>query len=64
MPYEERDDSTPDDPEASLFTSEPIETDEGTVVVQQQNVGRENMQGGGEWPDPETPPRRPAPGAE
>lgn len=53
----------PDDPEARLYTSAPVETDEGTVVIQQQNVGGENEDGGGEWPDPETPPQPPAPGA-
>jgi NADH:ubiquinone oxidoreductase subunit F (NADH-binding) len=53
----------PDDPEARLYTSEPIETDEGTVVVQQQNVGPGGEEGGGEWPDPHTAPQRPAPGA-
>ena len=45
-----------DDPEAALYTSEPIDTDDGPVVIQQQNVGRENEEGGGEWPDPHTPP--------
>jgi NADH-quinone oxidoreductase subunit F len=54
----------PDDPEASLYTSEPVETEEGTVVVQQQAVGKDNLEGGGEWPHPDTPPQRPAPGAE
>jgi hypothetical protein len=52
------DDPSAEDPEASLYTSEPVETDEGTVVVQQQNVGRDNMRGSGEWPDPETPPQQ------
>ena len=34
-------------------------------MIQQQNAaGRENIQGGGEWPDPDTPPQPPAPGAE
>jgi hypothetical protein len=47
-----------DDPEAPLYTSEPVETDEGEIVVQQQNVGRDNMRGSGEWPDPDTPPRQ------
>ena len=31
-------------------------------VIAQQNTGGENMAGGGEWPDPDTPPRGPAPG--
>jgi NADH:ubiquinone oxidoreductase subunit F (NADH-binding) len=45
------------DPDARMYTSEPVDTDEGTVVIQQQNVGAENEQGGGEYPDPHTPPR-------
>jgi len=54
--------SLEDDPEAPLYSSVPIETDEGIVVVQQQNVGP-GEEGGGEWPDPNEPPRPPAPGA-
>jgi len=54
----------PDDPEARLYTSEPLETDEGTIVIQQQNVGPDREEGGGEWPSPKTPPQRPAPGAD
>ena len=56
-------DSVADDPEARLYSSAPIETDEGTVVVEQQNVGPGSEAGAGEWPDPDTPPQRPAPGA-
>jgi hypothetical protein len=52
-----------DDPEAPLYSSVPLETEEGVVVVQQQNVGPGNEEGGGEWPDPDTEPRPPAPGA-
>jgi NADH:ubiquinone oxidoreductase subunit F (NADH-binding) len=52
------------DPDARMYTSEPVETDEGTVVIQQQNVGAEIEDGGGEFPDPHTPPQRPAPGAD
>ena len=53
------------DPEAPLYSTVPLEDEEGRpYVVQQQNVGRENMEGGGEWPDPETPARSPAPGAQ
>jgi hypothetical protein len=37
------------------YTGEPVETEEGWVVPQQQNVGPGNMAGGGEWPDPATP---------
>ena len=61
MPPESLD---PDDPEARLYTTEPLETDEGTIVIQQQNVGKDNMEGGGEWPDPHTAPQPPAPGAD
>jgi hypothetical protein len=46
-----------------LYTSERLETDEGTIVIQQQNVGRDQMRGGAEWPDPDTPPPHPASGA-
>jgi hypothetical protein len=42
---------------------EPLETEEGTRRPVQQNVGAEVEEGGGEWPDPDTPPRLPAPGA-
>jgi hypothetical protein len=53
------------DPEARLYTSEPLEDEDGnTYVIQQQNVGPGNERGGGEWPDPHTPPQSPAPGAE
>jgi hypothetical protein len=52
------------DPEAPLYSSVPLETDDGTIVVQQQNVGAGREEGGGEWPDPHTPPRGPAPGAD
>jgi len=48
------------DPQASdekMYTSEPLEDDDGnTYVIQQQNVGPGSEAGGGEWPDPETPP--------
>jgi NADH:ubiquinone oxidoreductase subunit F (NADH-binding) len=53
----------PDDPEARLYTSAPVETDDGTVVIQQQPVGKGNEEGSGEWPDPHTPPHRAEPGA-
>jgi hypothetical protein len=55
-------DETPSD--EKMYTSEPLETDEGTVRIQQQNVGRDNMRGGGEWPDPDTPAEPPAPGSQ
>lgn len=56
--------SAHDDPEARMFTTTPLENDEGEeFVLQQQNVGRQNEMGGGEWPDPDTAPRPPAPGS-
>ena len=45
-----------------LDLDEDLEGDEG-VVIQQQNVGKDNMRGGGEWPDPDTPPSNAAPGS-
>ena len=42
---------------------EVLDTDEGTAVPAQQNVGPANREGGGEWPDPHAEPRLPAPGA-
>lgn len=42
------------------YTGEPVETDDGWVLPQQQNLaGRDNIAGGGEWPDPDTPPAEP-----
>lgn len=55
--------STNQDPEAPLYSGEPLETEEGVRVPRQQTVGEQAMEGGGEFPDPETPPRLPAPGA-
>ena len=51
------------DPEAPLYSGEPLETEEGVVVPRQQSVGEAATEGGGEYPDPETPPQLPAPGA-
>ena len=42
---------------------EPLETEDGVRVPAQQNVGYGVEEGGGEWPDPNTPPQPPAPGA-
>jgi hypothetical protein len=44
-------------------TSEPIEDDEGHErrIAQQPNNSPDEL-GGGEWPDPDTPPRESAPG--
>jgi hypothetical protein len=47
-----------------MYTAEPLETSHGTRRPQQQNAaGKDNIEGGGEWPDPGTPPQEPAPGA-
>jgi hypothetical protein len=37
---------------------------EGDEVLVQENVGKDNMAGGGEWPDPDAPPSESAPGAD
>lgn len=42
---------------------EPLETEDGVRTPAQQNVGAGVEEGGGEWPDPDTPPKLPAPGA-
>jgi hypothetical protein len=42
---------------------EPLETEDGIRVPAQQNVGAGVEEGGGEWPDPNTPAQLPAPGA-
>jgi hypothetical protein len=49
-----------DDPQV---VGEPLETEDGVRVPAQQNVGAGVEEGGGEWPDPDTPPQLPAPGA-
>lgn len=41
------------------LVGEPVETEEGTRRPVQQNVGPGNEEGGGEWPDPATPPEQP-----
>ena len=40
-----------------MYTSEPLEDEHGdSYVIRQQNVGPGSEAGGGEWPDPATPP--------
>lgn len=51
------------DPEAPLYSGEPLETEEGVRVPRQQSAGQDAIEGGGEYPDPDTPPQLPAPGA-
>jgi hypothetical protein len=41
------------------LVGEPVETEDGTRRPVQQNVGPGNEEGGGEWPDPATPPEQP-----
>lgn len=52
-------------PVDEMVVSEPLDLSEGDAdeVVEQQNVGPGNRQGGGEWPDPATPPSDAAPGS-
>ena len=52
----------PEDEDPSVV-GEPLETEDGVRVPAQQNVGAGVEEGGGEWPDPNTPPQPPAPGA-
>jgi len=46
-----------------LVRGEELETEDGVETPAQQVVGAEGVDGGGEWPDPDAPPRLPAPGA-
>lgn len=55
--------ATNPDPESPLYSGEPLETEDGIRVPRQQTAGEEAIEGGGEFPDPNTPPRLPAPGA-
>jgi len=52
---------TPDDDKRTH--SVPLDTDHGREVIEQENVGPGVERGGGEFPDPHTPPQQPAPGA-
>jgi hypothetical protein len=56
----ERREQPAEDPQV---VGEPLETEDGVRVPAQQNVGAGVEEGGGEWPDPNTPPKLPAPGA-
>jgi hypothetical protein len=54
----------PDDADRSTETVPlDLDEDEEDVVIRQENVGRDNVEGGGEWPDPHTPPSDAAPGS-
>jgi hypothetical protein len=51
------DDKQPDPTDEKMYTSEPLDDDDGnTYVIQQQNVGPGSELGSGEFPDPHTPP--------
>ena len=50
-----------DDPEVDKQVESGTLDEEDSKTVAQQNVGTESI-GGGEWPDPDTPPRGPSPG--
>ena len=61
MPEPDRPATPSEDPEAPLYSGEPLETEDGIRVPRQQSVGEDALEG--EYPDPDTPPRLPAPGA-
>jgi hypothetical protein len=47
-----------------MYTGAELDTGHGTYRPTQQNLaGKDNIQGGGEWPDPDTPAQPPAPGS-
>jgi hypothetical protein len=52
-------------PVDEMVESEPLDLSEenGDEVVEQQNVGSQRSRGGGEWPDPSTPPADAAAGS-
>jgi hypothetical protein len=58
--------STPEppvsEPTDDSVQSVELDGEDGTFRVDQQNVGPAAEEGSGEWPDPDTPPRGPAPG--
>jgi hypothetical protein len=64
----ERDPSTDPDHQLvgdeKMYTGEPVETEEGLRRPQQMAVGKDIVEGGGEFPDPETPPQPSARGAD
>ncbi len=69
VPAEEMDglQTTPPDPKdiERAVSTVPLEDEDGNeYVIAQQNLGVEGSIGGGEFPDADTPPRGPAPGAQ
>lgn len=56
-PPDEHDSSFAGSTDEKMYTSEPLENDDGEMyVIRQQNVGPGYEFGGGEWPSPETSP--------
>jgi hypothetical protein len=52
------------DPEEKLYSGIELEDEDGnTYVPRQQSQGEQAIEGGGEFPDPSTPPQAPAPGS-
>jgi hypothetical protein len=65
QPSDVEDPSSPDHElrgDERMYTGEPVETETGLRRPQQMNVSGENMEGGGEWPDPDAPAAPGAPG--
>jgi hypothetical protein len=59
---EQRDLIDEDGDDIRMYTGEPVETEDGWVLPVQQNfAGRDNIAGGGEWPDPQAEPAQPRP---
>lgn len=58
---EQRDLLDDDGDDIRLYTGEPVETDDGWIVPEQQNQPG-NAAGGGEFPDPNSPPVQPRDG--
>jgi hypothetical protein len=58
-------DRQPDNqPIAEEAVSDEVGSGDDARVVAQENVGPGNMEGGGEWPDPDTPPSPEARGSD
>ena len=63
MPKHPVSDDEPLPSDEKMYTGETLETPDGPKTPQQMNVGKNNEDGGGEFPDPATPAQPPAPGA-
>jgi hypothetical protein len=63
-PADDREDGDVTPSDEKMYTGEELDTGHGKYRPQQQNAaGKDNIEGGGEWPAPDTPPRPPAPGS-